>query len=191
MSARPPLHVLNAQSPPSSATGVVKCGSCYLCRLTPGPWSAIDCGGSDYRNGAEGMTELSQAFSIRPYREEDWTSLWPVIRDIAATGQTFVYDRDISETHARDVWLGQRGNAVFVAEAKGGEVVGTAKAGPNQAGPGSHVATASFMVRASYRGQGIGHALACHVIDWATVNRFLAMQFNAVVEHTFPKWHAV
>lgn len=35
-------------------------------------------------------------------------------------------------------------------------IVGTAKMGPNRAGPGSHVAAASFMVAADARGRGVG-----------------------------------
>jgi GNAT superfamily N-acetyltransferase len=104
------------------------------------------------------------------------------MRDVIAAGETYVYDRDMSEARARDIWLGQAGGAVIVAEARDGSVVGTAKMGPNQAGPGSHVATASFMVGPASRGLGVGRALASHVLDWATARGFRAMQFNAVVE---------
>lgn len=124
----------------------------------------------------------SQGFSIRPYAERDWASLWPIIRGVSAAGETYVYDRDIAEARARDIWLGQAGGAVIVAEADDGSLIGTAKMGPNQAGPGSHVATASFMVGPASHGLGVGSALARHVLDWATAGGFRAMQFNAVVE---------
>jgi GNAT superfamily N-acetyltransferase len=128
------------------------------------------------------LTEVSRSVSIRPYREGDWTSLWPIIRAVTAAGETYVYDRDLPETRARDIWLGQPGGTVIVAEAGDGSVMGTAKAGPNQAGPGSHVATASFMVGSAFQGLGVGRALATHALGWATARGFRAMQFNAVVE---------
>ena len=49
-------------------------------------------------------------------------------------------------------------------------------------GPGSHVATASFMVAAEARGQGVGRALGEAVIARAKAAGYRAMQFNAVVE---------
>jgi GNAT superfamily N-acetyltransferase len=50
----------------------------------------------------------------------------------------------------------------------------------NRPGPGSHVATASFMVAADGRGQGIGGALVRDALDWARARGFAGMQFNAV-----------
>jgi GNAT superfamily N-acetyltransferase len=54
--------------------------------------------------------------------------------------------------------------------------------GPNRAGPGSHVATASFMVAAGARGRGVGAALCRFALDWARERGFAGMQLNAVVE---------
>ncbi len=63
-----------------------------------------------------------------------------------------------------------------------GAVLGTAKMGANRPGPGSHVATASFMVAADARGRGVGRALCEDALDWARRQGFAAMQFNAVAE---------
>jgi GNAT superfamily N-acetyltransferase len=54
--------------------------------------------------------------------------------------------------------------------------------GPNHPGPGSHVATASFMVAADARGRGVGRALGEYALAWARGRGYAAMQFNAVVE---------
>jgi GNAT superfamily N-acetyltransferase len=62
-----------------------------------------------------------------------------------------------------------------------GSILGTAKMGPNRAGPGAHVATASYMVAAAARGQGVGRALVVDSLGWARRAGFAAMQFNAVV----------
>jgi GNAT superfamily N-acetyltransferase len=62
-----------------------------------------------------------------------------------------------------------------------GRVLGTAKMGANHMGPGSHVATASFMVAPSARGLGVGRSLGNAVVAWAKASGFRAIQLNAVV----------
>ena len=49
-------------------------------------------------------------------------------------------------------------------------------------GPGSHVATASFMVGPEARGRGVGTALCRYALDWASAHGYAGMQFNAVAE---------
>lgn len=44
------------------------------------------------------------------------------------------------------------------------EIAGTAKMGPNRAGPGAHVASASFMVAGAWRRSGIGTERCAHAI---------------------------
>lgn len=122
--------------------------------------------------------------AIRPYEERDWEGIWTIFRSIAAAGETYVYDRNISEERGREIWLGRSNDAVIIA-GEAGVVVGTAKMGANFAGPGSHVAKASFMVSPQHEGQGIGRALAERVLGLATERGFSAMQFNAVVETNF------
>jgi len=61
-------------------------------------------------------------------------------------------------------------------------VLGTANMYANRGGPGSHVASASFMVDPRQAGRGVGRALGEHVIAWARESGFRAIQFNAVVE---------
>ena len=66
--------------------------------------------------------------------------------------------------------------------------------GPNRPGPGSHVATASFMVARDARGLGVGRALGEYALRWAREEGYAAMQFNAVVESNHPAvrlWQAL
>jgi GNAT superfamily N-acetyltransferase len=65
-------------------------------------------------------------------------------------------------------------------------VVGTANMYANRPGPGSHVASASFMVDPERTGMGVGRALGEHVLEWARGAGFRAIQFNAVVETNAP-----
>jgi GNAT superfamily N-acetyltransferase len=73
-----------------------------------------------------------------------------------------------------------------VATAPDGTVLGTANMYANRGGPGSHVASASFMVDPQAAGRGVGRALGENVIDWARESGFRAIQFNAVVETNTP-----
>ncbi|WP_206185295.1 GNAT family N-acetyltransferase [Sphingosinicella sp. CPCC 101087] len=120
--------------------------------------------------------------SIRRADGSDWPELWPIIREIAAAGETFPYDRDLNEQQARELWIETPPGRTVVAVDQGQRIVGSAKMGRNRGGPGSHVATASFMVAEHARGRGVGRALGQYALSWAREEGFLAMQFNAVVE---------
>ena len=124
------------------------------------------------------MSEIT----VRAFDETDWTSVWPLIREVANAGETYAYPRPITEAQARALWLGDPGAHILVAEGFGHGVLGSAKIGANRAGPGGHVATASFMVKVTARGRGVGSTLGRAALDWARDEGFLAMQFNAVVE---------
>jgi GNAT superfamily N-acetyltransferase len=118
---------------------------------------------------------------IREYTDDDWSSVWPIIQDVMSAGETYAYDPEWSSEQAREVWVEAPPGQTVVA-CDGPRVLGTAKMGPNRPGPGSHVATASFMVAADARGRGVGRALGEYVLSWASAHGYAAMQFNAVVE---------
>lgn len=118
---------------------------------------------------------------IRAATESDWPAIWPIVEAVARAGETFTYPRDTDETLGRTLWMMTPPGVTLVA-VEGGRVLGTAKTGPNQMGPGAHVATASFMVAADARGRGAGRALGEAVIARATRDGYRAMQFNAVVD---------
>jgi len=118
---------------------------------------------------------------IREFRTEDWAQIWPFFDEIVADGETYALPQGLTSDRARDLWVQPPPWGTFVA-VEDGTVLGTAKSGPNRPGAGSHVATASFMVSSAARGRGVGRALGAHVLQWATEQGFLALQFNAVVE---------
>lgn len=119
---------------------------------------------------------------VRDAADQDWPSIWPIFREITAARDTYVYDPGMSEPQARAMWLETLPGRTTVATDVNGRVLGTAKMGPNKGGPGSHVATASFMVDANCRARGIGRQMAEDALAWARGEGYLAMQFNAVVE---------
>jgi L-amino acid N-acyltransferase YncA len=123
---------------------------------------------------------------IRDARPEDWNAIWPFLHRIVAARETYAYDSDMAEDEARALWMiGPPGRTVVAVDADD-VVLGTANMYANRQGPGSHVASASFMVDPGRVGQGVGRALGEHVIEWARANGFRAIQFNAVVETNEP-----
>jgi L-amino acid N-acyltransferase YncA len=119
---------------------------------------------------------------IRRATAEDWPRIWPFFHEIVGARETYVYDPEITEARARDLWMPPAPFTTVVAVDDDGAILGSAKVGPNHAGPGSHVATAAFMVNPRLGGRGAGRALAEHALEWARSQGYHAMQFNAVVE---------
>ena len=134
---------------------------------------------------------------IRDATDEDWPAVWAVLKPIFAEGRTYTVPTDVDESWARAMWMLRPPGRVVVAVEGGtdnGAVVGTAKTGPNQAGPGSHVATASFAVDPARAGRGTGRALGVHVLELARSLGYTAMQFNAVVQsntRAVALWHSL
>ena len=118
---------------------------------------------------------------IRDASAEDWPAIWPFLHEIVAAGETYAYDRDMTEEQGRALWMiGPPGRTVVAVD--DGVVVGTATMYANRPGPGSHVASASFMVDPGRAGRGTGRALGEAMVAWARERGFRAVQFNAVVE---------
>jgi GNAT superfamily N-acetyltransferase len=119
---------------------------------------------------------------IREATPEDWPAIWRFMRTIVAAGETFSWDRGITEADARMAWMNPPPGRTFVAVGEDGGILGTAEMGPNHGGPAAHVATAGFMVDPAHSGQGIGRRLGERVLQQARADGYRAMQFNAVVE---------
>ncbi|TXL61513.1 GNAT family N-acetyltransferase [Aeromicrobium terrae] len=130
---------------------------------------------------------------IRAARDEDWDGIWPIVQEVLAEGTAYTYDPAMTEEQAKGKWLQPEPwrTLVAVEEAGGGagpraagqqHVLGAATFGPNQAGPGSHVSNANFIVARDTRGGGVGTALVEATLEQAKEAGFTAMQFNAVTE---------
>jgi GNAT superfamily N-acetyltransferase len=118
---------------------------------------------------------------IRDATPQDWPLIYPFWSQIVEEGETYAYPLGLGLEEARGWWMEQPPGRTVVAVADG-EVVGSAKMGPNRPGRGAHVATASFMVDPRRRRRGVGRALGEHVIQWAGDSGFHSIQFNAVVQ---------
>ncbi|XAS66390.1 GNAT family N-acetyltransferase [Micrococcaceae bacterium Sec5.7] len=121
-------------------------------------------------------------FEIRQAAQADWPGIWSVLEPVIRAGETFTWDRDTTEAHARVRWFKEFPGQTFVALNPDGEVLGTGELHANQGGGGSHVANAGYMVHADHGGKGVARALCAYSLDAARLAGFRAMQFNAVVE---------
>lgn len=119
--------------------------------------------------------------AIRIASAKDWPSIYRFYSVIMAEGRTYPFPERQSMEEARPWWMEQPPGQTVVA-VEDGEVVGSAKMGPNRPGRGSHIATASFLVDPAHQCKGIGKALGLHVIEWCRAQGFHGIQFNAVVE---------
>ncbi|GAA2082038.1 GNAT family N-acetyltransferase [Actinomadura alba] len=119
---------------------------------------------------------------IRDATPDDWPAMWAFMRRIVAAGETFTWDRDVSEEQARVMWFPDPPGRTVVAVDSDGTVLGTANSVRNHRGPASHIASASFMVDPDHQKRGVGRALGEHILDQARADGFRAMQFNAVVQ---------
>ncbi len=118
---------------------------------------------------------------IRTAEARDWPCIWPFFREIVAAGETYAYPEALDSDAARTLWLEQPPGLTVVA-VEDGDVIASARMGPNRLGRGAHVATASFMVDPACRGRGAGRALGEYAVAWARETGYRSMQFNAVVE---------
>jgi GNAT superfamily N-acetyltransferase len=118
---------------------------------------------------------------VREFVETDWPHVWPIVREVVRAADTFAYDPSMTEAQAHAAWV-EAPPGLTVVAVDGDRILGTAKMGPNRPGPGSHVATASFMVAADARGRGVATALCRFALDWAREQGYAGMQFNAVAE---------
>ena len=115
---------------------------------------------------------------IREATAEDWPHIYPFWSEIVAAGETYAYPEGLTSEEAREMWMYDH----VVVAVEDGQVLGSAKMGPNRPGRGSHIGTASFMVSPNARGKGVGRALGDYCVSWHREQGFHGIQFNAVVE---------
>jgi GNAT superfamily N-acetyltransferase len=118
---------------------------------------------------------------IKTASAADWPLIWPFFAEIVAAGETYAYPDDLTPDTARRLWMEEPPGQTVLA-VRDGDVLGSAKMGPNRPGRGAHIATASFMVDPAAQGQGVGRALGRYTVEWARAAGYHGMQFNAVVE---------
>ena len=97
---------------------------------------------------------------IRAATEADRDAIWDIFHAIVAAGDTYAFEPEMSRQEALAYWF--RGDTHTYAAENDGRVVGTYTLRPNQAGGGSHVANAAFMVAPDTRGLQVGRRMGEH-----------------------------
>jgi len=118
---------------------------------------------------------------IRKSRPKDQDSIWQIIQEVIAGGDTLVFDPDSSRDVILDYWCGGDKHT-YVSEIKN-VIVGTFIIKDNFPDLGSHVANASYMTLPSAMGKGIGRAMGEFSLKEAKSLGYRAMQFNIVVKN--------
>ncbi len=115
---------------------------------------------------------------IREANRDDFDSIWPMFREIAAAGDTYAFPPDITREQALKVWV-EAPARTFVAE-EGAAVLGSYYIKTNHAGPGDHVCNCGYMVASDARGRGVATAMCEHSQEVARELGYKAMQYNFV-----------
>jgi L-amino acid N-acyltransferase YncA len=117
---------------------------------------------------------------FRPADAADWPAIWPIFHQVVTAADTYPYDPATDFEAGRRIWLAPLPDRAWLVTDADDAVLGSYRTGPNRAGPGAHVATASYMVAAEARGRGVGRAMVLHSIEQARAGGFRGIQFNAV-----------
>lgn len=117
-------------------------------------------------------------YTIRAATPDDWPGIWDIFHDVVRRGDTYAFDPDTDEEHAKSLWVGAPRQTYVAVE--DGDVVGTYYLKTNQLGTGAHVCNAGYMVRGDQRGRGLGGALCEHSLTEARSFGYHAMQYNFV-----------
>lgn len=117
--------------------------------------------------------------TVRKATNTDYDAVWEIFSEVIQGGDTYVFDANTPKSELKNLWFANYMHT-YVAE-DDGQIVGTYIIKPNHIAKGSHVANASYMVRKSAQGKGVGHLLCEHSLKTARDLGFEAMQFNIVV----------
>lgn len=120
---------------------------------------------------------------IRPAKAGDLDAMWRIFQEVIAAGDALPFSEDFDVGAFQSDWFGPHRS--YVATSDDG-VVGMYKIGANYPGPGSHVASATYLVSPNAQGQGIGRILVQHSLAQAQDEGYLSMQFNYVVSTNAP-----
>jgi ribosomal protein S18 acetylase RimI-like enzyme len=117
---------------------------------------------------------------IRKATAADADAIWSIIKEVIATGDTYVFAADSSREKMLEYWCGPDKH-VYVALLDG-EVAGTFVIKDNQPDLGSHIANAGFMTSPRASGKGIGRKMGEFSLEEARRLGYRAMQFNIVIK---------
>ncbi|MCD7904777.1 MAG: GNAT family N-acetyltransferase [Clostridiales bacterium] len=117
---------------------------------------------------------------IKEFDRKDIRSAIEIWNEVVDEGLAFPQLEDLTEKTGIEFFEGQSFTGLAF-DADTGETVGIYILHPNNVGRCGHLCNASYAVKSSHRGHGIGEELVCHCIKTAPKKGFKILQFNAVV----------
>ena len=118
------------------------------------------------------------SLELRAAALSDAPAMLTLLRCASQEGDTLPFLNELDHDFITSQWL--QAPACVVA-CRGGVVLGMYRYGTIMPGRGSHICTATFVVKLDARGQGIGRALVTHCINAAQASGYQGMQLNQVV----------
>ena len=115
---------------------------------------------------------------IRETEFNDYKQIIAILKNIQNAGDSY-YFLDLSDEELLAYWTHSKYQS-FVYEINK-KIAGSYIIGANGDGRFAHIANASYIVSADFRGQGIGKLLCKHSIELAKSQGYKAIQFNRVV----------
>ncbi len=116
--------------------------------------------------------------TVRKYEIEDLPEMTEIWNEVVEEGVAFPQMEPLTGQEAAAFFGSQSFSAV--AE-KDGEILGLYILHPNNVGRCGHLSNASYAVKSTARGMGIGEALVKHCMEKGAELGFRVLQFNAVV----------
>ncbi len=117
-------------------------------------------------------------YSLHPFNQEDENQFYDIFRNVVDSGGQFPFESNSIQEFHRQFLEAQ--SHVFVCHSNAYEVIGGFYIKPNFPNKSRHIANAAYMVRDTYRGQGIGKLLIRASLYVAKELGFQALQFNMV-----------
>ena len=116
--------------------------------------------------------------TIRAYNELDIPAMTEIWNEVVEKGNAFPQNEKLSNLNSSVFFAGQSYTAVALEE---GKLAGLYILHPNNVGRVGHIANASYAVKKSMQGKGIGKALVEDSLKQLSSLGFRILQFNAVV----------
>ena len=117
---------------------------------------------------------------VEPYEIKNVKAAVEIWNEIVRAGVAFPQENELDEMTGDEFFKAQSFTGLAVDDTSG-EILALYILHPNNVGRCSHIANASYAVRADLRGRHIGEFIVKHCIEKARELGFRILQFNAVV----------
>ena len=118
---------------------------------------------------------------IREYQTEDVTAAITIWNQVVEDGVAFPQEENLTE-ETGDAFFREQTYTGIAVNTDNNEIVGLYILHPNNVGRCGHICNASYAVKSTVRGQGVGKAIVTDCLEKAKEIGFRVLQFNAVVK---------